>query len=87
MCIHLSVDVFFFTLKKCETFVCVCSSFAVATVNGKWQSSLATESFPCLSPSASALAALSVYKTLSAIVLLHGIGAGVGETTAGPYTF
>lgn len=60
---------------------CCCSEWEAATLFGS------KECFPCLSPSASALAARSVYKTLSAIVLLHGTAAGVEETTTGPFTF
>lgn len=75
----------------CETFefvyVCACL-FAVAAVNGKRQPSLATKSVShALAPQPLPLAALSVYKTLSAIVLLHGTAAGVEETTTGALHF
>lgn len=60
---------------------CWCSEWEAATLFGS------EECFPCLSPSASALAAQSVYKTLSAIVLLHRTAAGIEETTTGPFTF
>lgn len=62
--------------------ICCCrSEWEAATLFGN------EECFPCLSPSASALAALSVYKTLSAIVLLHRTAAGVEETTTGALHF
>lgn len=83
----------FFMTKKCVRPIrlsvwvcaclvcCCCSEWEAATLFGS------EERFPCLSPSASALAAPSVYKTLSAIVLLHGTAAVVDETTTGPFTF
>lgn len=66
----------------------MCVSFAVAAVNGKRQLSLATKSVS----HALALQPLpwqhdTVYKTLSAIVLLHGTAAGVDEPTTGALRF
>lgn len=76
----------------CETFqfVCVCArvSFAVAAVNGKRQPSLATKSVShALALQPLPPAAPSAYKTLPAIVLLHGAAAGVEETTTGALHF
>ncbi len=66
----------------CACLICCSrSEWEAATLFGN------EECFPCLSPSASALAALSVCKTLSAIVLLHGTAAGVVETTTGALHF
>lgn len=77
----------------CETFqfvcVCVCACL-ICCCRSKWEAATlfgSEECFPCLSPSASALAAPSVYKTLFAIVLLHGTAAGVEETTTGALHF
>lgn len=60
---------------------CSCSEWEAATLFGS------KECFPCLSPSASALEAPSVFKKLSTIVLLHRTAAGVEQTTTGPLTF
>lgn len=85
--VYISVWTFFSVKNVCDLQVCVClicccrSEWEAATLFGN------EECFPCLSPPASALAALSVYKMLSAIVLLHRTAAGVEETTTGPFTF
>lgn len=89
-----SMWTFFIVDKKmCEPyrFECVCMCVCViCCCCSKWEAATlfgSKECFPCLSPSASALAAPSVFETLSAIVLLHGAAAGVQETTTGLFSF
>lgn len=60
---------------------CCCSEWEAPTLFGN------RECFPCLSPSASSPAALSVYKRFSAIVLLHGMAAGAKEAPTGALHF
>lgn len=67
-------------MRVCVIYCC-CSKWEAATLFGS------KECFPCLSPSACALAAPSVFKTLSAIVLVHGAAAGIQETTTGLFFF
>lgn len=70
--VYISMWTFFPVWKNVwDLWVCVYASL-ICCCHSEWEAATLfgnEECFPCLSPSASALAATSVYKTLSAIVL------------------